>query len=232
VLRILFTLLAALSLLLCLASAALWVRSYYVDEIVMRSHASGAFEKGEPTFESTGGYYVTHSDHLISNRRETWFDSTCGYVVLRDRWHTESEEASSPQGVRKLGADPVAAENEQRSGFDSGARYDAGEIPARRMTVNLSQLPQWVTPDQRAFEYHAIGFALEFHDNREIETSFRDRNLWVAVPWPAIVLLTALPLPLWVYRFRKRRRLVAIMNNLCIRCGYSLVGNVSGICPE
>jgi hypothetical protein len=50
----------------------------------------------------------------------------------------------------------------------------------------------------------------------------------VPLIWPT--LLTAVPPLAWlVLHLRRRRRLGT---NLCIKCGYNLTGNVSGVCPE
>jgi hypothetical protein len=53
----------------------------------------------------------------------------------------------------------------------------------------------------------------------------------VTVPlWPPLVLLTAYPILAAIrgpYRRHRRRK-----KGLCLKCGYDLTGNVSGVCPE
>jgi len=38
--------------------------------------------------------------------------------------------------------------------------------------------------------------------------------------------------PCWIWRGRLRTRYYRRRHNLCVKCGYSLEGNVSGTCPE
>jgi hypothetical protein len=51
----------------------------------------------------------------------------------------------------------------------------------------------------------------------------------IAIPWPVVDgVLAILPLA-WAFRRRHRRNRDA---DGCRRCGYSLTGNTSGVCPE
>lgn len=74
------------------------------------------------------------------------------------------------------------------------------------------------------------------HDSGEVtwipRSYFRSGRLWgVDVPlWLPFVLLSAYPTVAFirgpVRRWRRRRK------GLCVKCGFDLTGNVSGICPE
>ena len=55
-------------------------------------------------------------------------------------------------------------------------------------------------------------------------------QIWLAIPDWAIMLANGLALtPMLRRRLRQRHRR---RHGLCLRCGYNLTGNVSGICPE
>ena len=64
------------------------------------------------------------------------------------------------------------------------------------------------------------------------------RGTLIVQPWDRIVgvplPLAALPLllvsGLWIHSYRKTRR--RYLNVGCLRCGYNLTGNDSGVCPE
>lgn len=66
-------------------------------------------------------------------------------------------------------------------------------------------------------------------DGKLLAGTQTDLEVWLG--WP---LLMTLPLPLWKGRSlrleiqRKKR----IRQGLCLMCGYSLSGNISGVCPE
>ena len=83
-----------------------------------------------------------------------------------------------------------------------------------------------------AFDHRFIGFCLA--DTRDACGQLHWRTIWLRIPlWmPAIVLLLY-PSGLFGsacyrhHRYVSRRR-----HRRCLRCGYSLVGNSSGRCPE
>lgn len=49
---------------------------------------------------------------------------------------------------------------------------------------------------------------------------------------PAVVLLELLYLDNRLHAWRDERRRKRRASGLCLRCGYNLAGNVSGVCPE
>jgi len=194
----LFTLLTIGSLLLCLASAVLWVRSYFVDDFVERVHGFG--------------------DKLGNDYRWTIVGSVLGSVVIMDCVHVD--------GTRSQG-------DTQGAGIEAGVRYGYGWIKPIKRDLSLAAIRIAADPVDRSSEFHALGFALVLRDDRDSEKGLWERNIQIAIPWSAIVLGTGLVSWLCVYRFRKRNRLAtAAIKNLCRKCGYSLAGNVSGVCPE
>jgi hypothetical protein len=93
------------------------------------------------------------------------------------------------------------------------------------------QLPMWVScgpgrpPLPEALEKREL-------ERRRERDRWRDATLYyVCFPtWSAAVILGVFPA--WAFvtgplrRWRRRRK------GLCVRCGYNLTGNVSGVCPE
>jgi hypothetical protein len=71
--RRLVNLLTALSLLLCVAAAALWVRSYRVSDAVLWADGSG--ERGAQTLSGTWVVVQTNVPHLPARLRWDSFDS-------------------------------------------------------------------------------------------------------------------------------------------------------------
>jgi len=52
-------------------------------------------------------------------------------------------------------------------------------------------------------------------------------------PLPPLILLIGVPLAVyWRWFFRQRRLRQRKLLGLCLNCGYSLTGNLSGVCPE
>jgi hypothetical protein len=66
--------------------------------------------------------------------------------------------------------------------------------------------------------------------------------LLMMVPWYTVLALYGTAdmliflIPFWLLPplmwYAKRRRTTKTNPDVCIRCGYSLIGNVSGVCPE
>jgi hypothetical protein len=72
---------------------------------------------------------------------------------------------------------------------------------------------------------------ISIHGFVHVPPEYRIRGMAVAVPsWMPAVILAPYPILAFVRgparRWRRRRR------GLCVRCGYDLEGNVSGVCPE
>ena len=59
----------------------------------------------------------------------------------------------------------------------------------------------------------------------------RDRVLTFHL-WPMILLIGIILISCWRIIFLKRRLRLRKELGLCLKCGYNLTGNVSGVCPE
>jgi hypothetical protein len=70
-----------------------------------------------------------------------------------------------------------------------------------------------------------------FYYRRKVDGALGYRTWWIGFPmWVPLTLFAAYPTLAcigWALRgYRRRRR------GLCVKCGYNLTGNVSGVCPE
>ncbi len=97
--------------------------------------------------------------------------------------------------------------------------------------INASSLPGLPNETARSLEFHVIGFGfvrrIQHHDE------IWRRDVVVIVPWVAVVLLTAFLPVIRLLRWRKSRLVAANAAMFpCRKCGYSLVKNTSGTCPE
>jgi hypothetical protein len=233
--RILFTTVAVISLLIFIGSAVLWVRSYFVNDGVRRIHSYAKVLPASSTTEKVNGYFVDtqQEERRVSSRRESFFDSTSGVLFIRDNWRVEVERTGASSGVYPGKEAFKEAERASHVGFDSGAIYTRYRSDPYSVSVMIYDVQRgWYVPTQTAFVHHFLGLAVAVYDTGNFFDGDRIRNVEVAVPWPAIILVTALPPAIWLYAFRRRRRTMKILQNLCLKCGYSLVGNTSGVCPE
>ena len=202
----LFTLLAAVSFLLLLPEVALWVRGYWVYDSIWR------------------GRWIALESH---GRRTHFFglDSSRGTISVQDDFVYDSGEHSGSGGV---------PHNDFRFVWDHGTPSTNG------YTADLAHLSKYDGVPGPEREYHALGITVlyrnQYRDSRETGRrfgyQFQHRVVYVEVPWAILVLPTSLLPALWIYRRWKRSRLTAGVKLPCSECGYSLVGNKSGICPE
>jgi hypothetical protein len=97
-----------------------------------------------------------------------------------------------------------------------------GLWPTRSGTMLASPENSWA---------RKLGFALESGSSPGGSPSYS--HWWIGVPcWP-FILATAVPPICWVRWFRRRKTTRQRMTQgLCLKCGYNLTGNVSGVCPE
>ena len=115
---------------------------------------------------------------------------------------------------------------------DFGSRFagisaDVGGMWVR-WTVRTSGAP---TPD-RYVEF--VGFRYEHADpHRHPQAAVWPRHhTTVIVPFWFLCYLAAILPALWLWRYRRDRRLRNDGMPHCAKCDYNLTGNVSGICPE
>lgn len=165
-----------LSLLLTVATAALWVRSYWVDDVIEVKIADPAHRRVEkPYVRSDGG------------------------LVLLERGFVQFDR---PGDVPNL------------PGIHRAVRHY--KTTPHRNTFLMAQGSFW---HRRGFV--ADGFGMPWHG-------------FLLLPYWFVV--SVLSSPAWfaafrrLQRFRQFRRRVACAD--CLACGYSLVANLSGVCPE
>jgi len=107
-------------------------------------------------------------------------------------------------------------------------------IPSRCLMVIVEHLsegnPQWVSPQESRHGSAGIYF-------KTVKVAIRLHGDYVACqryelylpPWLAIILLLICPA---VFVRRQARYVLRRKRGHCIKCGYNLTGNASGICPE
>jgi len=76
-------------------------------------------------------------------------------------------------------------------------------------------------PNDQNFEYR-----FGFHTSTYRSWAGPMQATLISIPIWSLVCLSALPTALLWYRDRRR------MPGLCVKCGYDLRGNASGVCPE
>ena len=165
--RRVFTILAAVSLVLCLATAGLWVRSYWRP-----GQSSGAFSYLRCTRQQVHLAYP--KPRVWSAASPTWSFVFPGLRYQRSQVFTTDYELAFTR--------PIVLHGEIY--FD--AYFDM--------------------PD---------GFAHE-----------------LTVSWWLLAALTAVLPALWLWRYRRDRRVRSNGMPHCAKCDYNLTGNASGICPE
>ena len=245
--RRLFTLLSALSLLLCVAVVAAWVRNARGTKDAVSWAAAGG---GRWDVRSDGGIRVVRADPWPRGERLAWATGadvrdhaffTAGPQVtqllqLRARMVQDVQRFTTQLGSRhhivvrreraaeglKPRIDATVHDSVVGAGT-KGAPAEAGGLDEfRAWGLYLTRGPAWVMPPEGG---PPAGAALPIPV----------RVWYVRLSYPLAALLTGV-LPLaafvgprafdWARRRRRRRR------GLCPNCGYDLTANVSGSCPE
>ncbi len=121
-------------------------------------------------------------------------------------------------------------------------------LDRQRTLVAIQRLVQWLTPNHRVYvkpttvlfslAIHLLAIALAFCVNHMVVEFLKPGGtLFRSISAPILACLLWMS-PLWavlwarqsvVYRNRLHRK---YMSNHCVRCGYDLTGNASGVCPE
>jgi hypothetical protein len=95
----------------------------------------------------------------------------------------------------------------------------------------LSQISPMDGKPRRQFSFHLLGLIVAYRDEFPDVQRMRENVMLIVIPDAAIAALAGLPALICIYGWQKRRRQSKVQLP-CSACGYSLVGNASGICPE
>jgi hypothetical protein len=200
---------AAASLLLCVVTAGLWVRSYFVAD----------------------AFYNRRITTQPQNIRRCSVDGD----ALRGRFEVRLEYLHFwPRPAQPIPIGPATASPRELSAIRRRAYLQNWQAAAvfQRMSVEISQTPPpyWYSMSANAVTttVEAGRPKLNWSSNRS-----EDDIAWTAslnAPHWLVVALTAIfAASFWWLRGRCRRK---FGRNGCPACGYNLTGNTSGVCPE
>ena len=68
-------------------------------------------------------------------------------------------------------------------------------------------------------------------DDRYKAGTFVERNVFLPI-WSLLLLALLCPIVIFIRGCRYRRLCRREKDGLCLKCGYNLMGNLSGVCPE
>jgi hypothetical protein len=216
--RRVFTLLSALSLLLCAGTAIVWVRSYwFVDYLTFTSHDLYQFASGD------GGVYL---QKLSFVRRENQWTSTPPPRGPPARLVTYKESAGNyTESPHWIGTAGRWAWESQPAG--DWRKLVGGIVPLERSRALPSQIPlsELMLVNQHLRETPIDG---KFRPEWKTEEQLRiGRRVWIPY-WLLVGMAALLPTRhLFAWRRRRQRRRL----NLCRECGYDLRAT-PGRCPE
>ena len=160
-----------------------------------------------------------YGDALGNDFRQTELFSEHGLVGGEDYVHIQGHGAFAGGAFRK----------------PTGVVYEYDHYTATVPVFSLTRVINFLGVPTQSGEYHFLGFAFLYRDQEEDAKSsgFRSCTIAFAAPWAAVVVATGVLPILWGYKLYKRRRLKDHDAQLpCPKCGYSLIGNTSGVCPE
>jgi hypothetical protein len=206
-LRRVFTVLSALSLLLCAAVVVLWVRSYFVADQVERNPLHPA------------GFTI---------QDQTYYDSARGRLTFRRNWRgaqppVRNEDLAKWRG-EWLAAYLRTPHNQRRT---SQAIYS---IRHGKPGPGPMQVPLYARGklDGVGLAFGRSGLDTGFGNYGPMSI----RREFVSVPYWLPALLAALLPAVWVAFFlRRRRRRARLRKGLCVACGYDLRAG-GDRCPE
>ena len=136
--------------------------------------------------------------------------------------------------------------------FSNGYRcvgVSTGALEISRWTCTYPKfIMAWGSPQNRylrartpiGLEIHRPSFQYITYRNFGFESPHKElsnppsgtlTSVWWTIPFWLVLLLTAIPTA-WLWH--RDRRLISSSpdHRLCLRCGYDLTGNTSGVCPE
>jgi hypothetical protein len=205
--RRLFTLLSALSLLLCVAVAALWVRSCYVSDSV-----------GRVTWDdATDGTRVGWRESAVISARGTlaWFNSRQAVEGQYARFFSDlgpTRNDRPPEGWHRERRPPDRLLDRAPSVWNRiGFLYEHQDIRTELGLPEADRSQPWMTPELASTAWMAADVT------------------FLGVPHWLVLVATAVAPTWWLARLRSRVR--RKRRGLCPRCGYDLRAT-PGRCPE
>lgn len=205
--RILFNVLSALSLLMCVGMIALWARSYWHVDIIRTAHA-----RKYAAFSGGGGVVLEVSDA----KRRT------------GNWRLDLDPRS-----RNLGKYDESALNYRKmldAQFAQWPRYLSSPYAGRQSLLRRTAAPpHYVLWPQVQPVSGQISATFDNASGRAVETWMIGKAMWLPYWVPA--LFTALLPTIWLAGARHRLRARRQRLNLCPRCGYDLRASPDR-CPE
>lgn len=202
-----FNILAGLSLLLGLATAGLWMRSYWYQDGAARVRQNGWIQgedtNADPHFVWRYTAYFSMQGRLGWINGSSQIEGAGAPIFAFDMWKSPQSSVGWHfdypwASIARLPSPTL------RNGFGFCFEHEHTE---NRLTMaedrgNPPRKPgmDWVTLDTR----------------------------WASVPYWVIALLTGIMPAKWLFVSIRGRKLPGH----CGRCGYNLTGNISGVCPE
>jgi hypothetical protein len=201
--RRLLNFVTGLSLLLCVAAGALWVRSYFIADRVTWSRVTGEGERVAvrvmvASAEEGQVVWGSMADEVTVDPQDA-AEARAAVAALQPKWRWDRQPV---RGAGAAGRIRLKWNFWNRLGF--GSDSTSRRLPPAAMRVG----PRWVPA-------------------RNIDSV----QSWVAVPLWAVVVPTMLPPLLWLPGRRRRRRERRRRLGLCPDCGYDLRAS-PGQCPE
>jgi hypothetical protein len=207
--RQLFTLASALSLLLCVATVVLWVRSFWFSEQWSSDVTPPGNIKASTLIFASGVGRIALIWQVLPPDSHSTDPSSFGYFRTNNLYIPEFPQAgpTTPQ------------QREWRAWVPGVSLYSID--------------PLMVSKPQRAVERRSFGPQPPDVPTNPVATvkvvgSQGGRSLILSC-WLLTIIFAITPSAWLLDRRRRRRRYT---NRPCLACGYDLTGNVSGVCPE
>ena len=214
---------AVLSLLVCAATAILWVRSYRtMDEMFL-------IYKGEGSEELSSLYGQVRFKHTLprSGTRE-------GVARISHRTNRVLALPPRPWAEDRLKARWVVFRYDD-SIYDVKrlARAQAAVQAYMNYRIQPASALDGLTPDQIQAEQKRLAqLTAAYLAAQPVLNNARPESYWaVAFPMWLLMLPAALLVPV-AWLISSLRRALRSKAGLCRPCGYDLTGNTSGVCPE
>ena len=202
--RRLFNFAAVVSLVLCLATVVLWVRSYWViDEITLA---------------------MPHLNRMIAGGGGVFLESV-RYVRVASNWQDSTIPPS--QTIMDYANWKLSGPGRVRSWERRTKIYtDRADLVRLAWGTDLNRI--W--PHSSAFS--SMLQQTFNNDERLTYTQFTDSVIGHRIWIPYWLLVAACSLCPLIFLLNRQRLSNRLGRNACSICGYNLTGNTSGVCPE